>query len=135
MNQVSWLIYLSDISDKIGGLLVFFGFVVLIVAAAYFIVSLVQLDNLSKYNNGNAENKEVLKIAVKTRRFIPALIVLSSFFWLMAVFAPSKDTVLAIAASQVGEQVLKSPTGNLATQALDAWLKRQMAMPPPAKAE
>lgn len=48
---------------------------------------------------------------------------------------PSKDTVYAIAASEMGESVLKSETGSLATQALNAWLKKQITPTAPAAPE
>jgi hypothetical protein len=47
----------------------------------------------------------------------------------LTCFSPDKDTVYAIAASEVGDHVLHSKTGTLAEQALDAWLQRQIAAP------
>lgn len=43
------------------------------------------------------------------------------------VFVPQKNTVYAIAASEVGEEVLKSETADKAMTALNAWLDRQIA--------
>jgi len=39
---------------------------------------------------------------------------------------PSRETIYAIAASEVGEDVLQSKTGGKAVQALDAWLDKQI---------
>lgn len=134
MNQVSWLIYLSNICGNIGGLLVFVSIILSVVTGIYFTISIVQEnDGLSKY--GAAEdNVKVIKEARKTRRFVPLLCVIIVLCWLVAAFTPSQETVLAIAASQVGEQVLHSPTGDLATKALNAWLQHQITLqsaPPP----
>lgn len=71
MNEMSWLIYLSNISPNIGGLLIFTGSLVLGIAIGHFI-------------------------------------------WSVVV------TVLAIAASEFGDQILHTKTANLAEQALDA---------------
>lgn len=38
---------------------------------------------------------------------------------------PSRDTMYAIAASQVGEQALKTPLAEKAEKALEAWLNKQ----------
>jgi len=43
-----------------------------------------------------------------------------------AVITPSRNTVYAIAASELGEEVLKSPVATKAGQALEAWLDAQI---------
>lgn len=45
----------------------------------------------------------------------------------LAVVLPSRETIYAIAASQMDEQALKSDIGAKTFRALDAWLDRQIA--------
>jgi len=45
---------------------------------------------------------------------------------MLTVFTPSSSTIYAIAASEMGEEVLNSETASKAMQALDAWLDRQI---------
>lgn len=49
---------------------------------------------------------------------------------LVIIPVPSKDTIYAIAASEMGERALASPTGDRAVKALNAWLDRQIAREP-----
>lgn len=132
MNQISWLIYLANVLQNVGGVLVFFGIIVFIIAIAYFVYSLSIANQCSQYNQDDKDNIEFLNLARKTRRWCPALVTAAFVLWTAAAFCPSQETVLAIAASQVGEQVLKSPTATLAEQALNSWLKKQITPPPAA---
>lgn len=125
MNQVSWLIYLSNISGNLGALFVFFGICIAVVTCIYFGYSFFLHDKFERWEKG-AEVDACLKEAAKIRARTPYWIALSFVFFILAAFTPDQETVLAIAASQVGEQLLKTPTANLAEQALDAWLKRQI---------
>ena len=49
----------------------------------------------------------------------------------VSVFSPSRDTMYAIAASQIGERVIQNEAvqgiANDATKALQQWIKRQLA--------
>lgn len=129
MNNVSWLIYLSNISGNIGGLLIFIGIAVFIIAGVYFGISIALYDDLNKWDTSE-ETAGLLKKSLHIRRFVPALLVLACTLWVLAALCPRQETVLAIAASEIGEKVLESPTGNLAIKALNAWLQRQIAPPP-----
>lgn len=129
MNQISWLIYLSNVSGNIGGLLVLLGIVVGVVAAVYFVTSVCMFNDVYQWDDNETKTK-ALKNCKAMRQFTPLLIVVCFLFWIAAAFCPSQETVLAIAASQAGEQLLKSPTANLAEQALNAWLKRQITPVP-----
>lgn len=128
MNQVSWLIYFSNVSENIGGLFIIFGLSVAVIAGVYYGWSMVIESELSSYS-GDERNVTLIKTARKTRRFAPYLVMVAFVFWTVAAFCPNQNTVLAIAASQVGEQMLKTPTANLAVEALNAWLQRQIASP------
>lgn len=129
MNQVSWLIYLADIFGNLSWLLVWAGIVVAIIAGAFFIQSCCVLDNLS-----GISSREVELVSLKKGLKLREKVVTSAFaafaFWIAAALCPSQDTVLAIAASQFGEQLLHTKTASLAEQALNSWLEKQVT---PAK--
>lgn len=135
MNQVSWLIYFAGVSGNLGDLLVFLGIVALCAGVAFLVISFCDMDNINRWADDEEKNKW-MNVAKKRRGvaiFYGCFV--SGFFWILAAFTPSQNTVLAIAASQVGEQILQSKTVNLAEQALDAWLKRQINPPKPADSD
>lgn len=129
MNRLSWLLYAANVSENIGGLLIFLGVIAAVMAAAIFIISFYEFDTICRWDPEDVRNAHIKKV-LKRRSGSYWLIILAFIIWIIAAFTPGKDTVYAIAASEVGEQVLKSETGNLATQALNAWLKKQINPPP-----
>jgi len=107
MNSLSWLIYWANVVEGIRGL--FFttatlGVVVSIFAATHGFIE------------GDRQSFRYLRITVPC-------IVLSA---LLSIFTPTKDTLYAIAASEFGEEVLKTPEANKARAALNAWLDEQI---------
>lgn len=102
MNSLSWLIYFADIVSNLQGVLAAVS-VVLVVAM------LPATEGFSKTFKG-------LKLYVTIAILLGAI----------ATILPSKNTVYAIAASELGEQVLVSNTGKKAVAALEAWLDAQV---------
>ena len=112
MNSVSWFLYMADI---LSGIQVFFGLVgtigVLVSAFAAFAASFTYEErrkfiDVDKRGYGNYET--YTEYPLKTLR--PWAIVgvsLSIIFMLIAISIPSKETRFAIAASQVGEQIIQ----------------------------
>lgn len=104
MNTLSVLIYLADIlpriSTSIGVLSTLAGFSLLITAA---------------YNSGEYKNHKYWKYLS-----IPC------FFLLVVAFIPSKGTVYAIAASELGEQAVKSEIGVKTQKAVSLWIDYQI---------
>lgn len=129
MNQISWLIYIANIAENIGGILVFIGILIVAISGIYFVVSMGIYSDIERWDSSEVKTRE-LKNARKMRRFVPFLVCVSFVIWIIAACCPSQETVLAIAASQAGEQLLKTPTANLAEKALDAWLRRQINVVP-----
>jgi len=125
MNQVSWLIYLSGILPNFAGCLIFIGTLILVTSGTYFCVSLFMYREIEGWHSNEEKTAKLLAIK-KMRRWCPALVVLASFMWLTAALCPSQETILAITASEFGEQMLHTKTANLAEQALDSWLQRQI---------
>lgn len=155
MNQLSWLIYLAEALDGLKflfmwGILFFLIGVAVCIALMIFPDYVEERAILSKkeghgyggrpeitytYGEVTRTSEQVRKASQKTVRGYLRLSV--SLFVLSIIGAnalPSKDTMYAIAASEVGESVLNSPTGSKAVQALNAWLDRQIN-PAPKPAE
>jgi ABC-type Co2+ transport system permease subunit len=119
MNQLSWLLYLADVSDSSEGWLIFFG----------GLATVVSLTSLLVLCNTPLDEKGVRAAAGNTMLVsVPATLVCV----LLSVLLPSRDTVYAIAASELGEQVLTSETGQRAGRALNAWLDKQISNEAPA---
>lgn len=99
MNGLSWLLYLASVSDRIGfaaGPIAFFSGVALIVAVAFSGATKVTPE---EWADGFPE------MARRSVRWTATVFVLSaSLSW----FLPSRDTLMLIAASEVGETVLAS---------------------------
>lgn len=108
MNQLSWLLYWGNVAENLGDLTV--GLVILCgfgTFTAFFCIL-----------EGRMES---------AKKFTVLFPVLGILFATISAFMPSQTTVYAIAASQMGEQALKSPIASKATQALTAWLDKQIA--------
>lgn len=125
MNQVSQLIYLADVAGNLGGTLIFLGILSLVVGLIFLIISCCVFEEINKWDSGDVKTAQ-LKIVRAQRGRTWLFVVLASFLWVGAAFTPSQNTVLAIAASQFGEQMLHTKTANLAEQALNSWLQKQI---------
>lgn len=126
MNSVSWLLYLAGVSGNISALFGWCVVISLILGVIGVISALVGgQDTDYLYGDEHAEAVEAMRKLI--RRSIALSAAGTAFFGLLMSLTPSKETVYAIAASEVGEDILQSETGTLATQALNAWLKKQIA--------
>ena len=115
MNSLSWMIYLAELSQSIG-------FVCGIAGIVYLIVAVVKTMNVHSEDFGDGS---VTKAAAKS--FFGRAGKVALPLLLIATLVPSKATIYAIAASEMGETALNSETGGKAVQALNAWLDRQIA--------
>lgn len=104
MNSLSWLLYLADMASSLNTISVVVIGICLCIAFIWFF----------------ATEGEQAKTAGK---FMIAALIAA----VIAALLPSKETVYAIAASEMGEELLKTPTSAKATKALDAWLDKQIA--------
>lgn len=125
MNGLSQLIYLADISGRLGGAII----ALMILTALVSIGFIIYGASVADCYGDNEEKKRGLKI-ITTAIFRG--IATSVVLLLIMVVTPSREAVYAIAASEVGEEALKSPTATKAIKALDAWLDRQIAPTAPA---
>lgn len=111
MNTLSWMLYLAGVAGGLKALLMIFG-----------IVSTTGLIPATIFRIEGSETAMWL---------FPKLAIAGPLLLLLAVLTPTKTTVYAIAASELGERALHTPTATKAFRALDAWLDRQIAKPEP----
>lgn len=105
MNSLSWFLYFADVSQKLlsaAGAVVFFGLVFAIFVTIFYL-----------------SEKKALKLAI-------TLWSVTIFASLITIVVPSKDTLYAIAASQLGEKVIESTIGQKTKQALELWIDNQI---------
>lgn len=124
MNALSWLIYAASVTNSAGNFFSFLAFVGAVIAIIGFIFSVVFTDS----------HKEELrnKYAEFNRRGAPlitrglALLIIGG---LLASALPDKNTVYAIAASEVGDRLTKTTAvtdiGQEALETLKVWLRAQ----------
>lgn len=131
MNSLSWFLYLADAVSSLGRMFSFLGVIALIFGMLATIAWMVARGGLNAAKDRGAEKSalewgEWVAVWNVGRRF------LSIGFVLLVVSAllPSKNTFYAIAASQVGEQIVKSEqvqgVADDATKALRQWIRRQI---------
>jgi len=121
MNQLSWLLYLGNVVANLGPLFTIVGIIIIGLAIFLWVGHrLDQTEYMDHWHGQDAERKPSIFLPVSTTI---AFIV----FFFLAALCPSQDTVYAIAASQVGEQALKTPTAIKAEKAIDSWLDKQIA--------
>ncbi len=115
MNDLSWLIYLADVAGELGWI---FSWLFGLSVIGGGITALIGLP-LAEQNAEKATWKMWGRImySLVTVFFVTAL---------LNAFVPSRETVYAIAASEMGEEVLNSETGGKAVSALNAWLDDQI---------
>lgn len=106
MNTLSWFLYLADIANKLyvnigPSLVITFLFIIV----PLFVCSVVYSEERD-YENG-----EYKRVRVYPARHVGAhlkwIVPLWVIFFVLGMIIPSKDTLLMIAASQVGEQVIQ----------------------------
>lgn len=131
MNQVSWLIYLADVVGNMGSFLKCVGVACVLAGIAFFICAIGFMTETSRWDYSD-EKTAALKLFRAQRRTSVVCATFAFFFWFCSALTPSQNTVLAIAASQVGEQILQTKTATLAEQALNSWLQKQIEKGAPA---
>lgn len=108
MNNLSWLIIMADILPSVSWGLCFGAFALLVFFGAFWLDGLIE------------DNTKHSKIGRWTWLFLA--------LWFSSWFIPSKsNTYYAIAASEIGEEVVTSETGNKALRALDNWLESHLS--------
>lgn len=126
MNNLSWLLYAADVVGSVSAigttLSIFSGIGGGISFGARMMA--IDFDNIGKLKG---EKQSCLQNGWRAGK--PFFIVSIAAACVVAPI-PSKSTMYAIAASEMGEDVLASKTGNKAVKALNVWLDRQIAGEP-----
>lgn len=129
MNSVSWFLYLADVAGSLKETIIPLGGIILFASVPLTICGIaIHAGNHSWVPQADkdlweARRKNCAKLA---RTMVPVGLALLIF----AALIPSKSTMFAIAASQVGEQVVQSEQvqgiASDATKALHQWIKKQI---------
>jgi len=115
MNDLSWLLYLGDVSGSISHFFGFFGFVLFIVGGIATFGAFIALadDSLSDTSINSVKS---------AKNFGIFAVIFGFFLMVAATLLPSKETVYLIAASEAGEEVVTSKTGQKAIDAVNRYL-------------
>jgi hypothetical protein len=128
MNELSWMLYLADVANSAGATFAVAGFLIFLWASIVTICRLAYITAPS-YTAGSKYEAEWKSIAdfwhTKTGS-LPRLFLSAFLLLVVNVMTPSKETIYAIAASEVGENILTSGTVSKAHKALDKWLDKQL---------
>jgi hypothetical protein len=121
MNQLSQLIYFADVVGGADGLFLFIS-----ITSAFLTLVFTGI------HVGMKADECVQPLSLKW-----GMSALGCFFLFcfLTVATPSKETVYAISASEVGEEIVNSDTANKAKQALNRWLDKQIQDVEPVKTE
>jgi len=116
MNSLSWLLYTADVVDSLGiSMGILCALSVLSAGAGGFALMLTHND----YGMEEKDRKPFWKVVnLSVWVFCVALVV--------SCITPSKETVYAIAASEMGEKAMATPTAGKAMKALNHWLDKQV---------
>jgi hypothetical protein len=117
MNNLSWLLYLADVLPKFHYSLFIMSIIAAVGTTFFFF-----LGSTNCFGDLRDDHPTVLRLR-KLYWGPPFFIALAL---LSALIPSNRNTYYAIAASELGEQVLKSPTTNKTIKALDTWLDKQI---------
>jgi hypothetical protein len=124
MNSLSWLIYLADVTGSLDS------------ACTGTLIAMGVVGGLSLiFGPLIAMELDIDDLAGLVRKAIKTGVIVAAVLLSIIVITPSQNTIYAIAASELGEEVLKSSTATKAQKALDAWLDKQIGEIKPEKSE
>lgn len=116
MNSVSWFIYIAQVSNSTGQMFVALGIIGLVACALYTLIA----------TTVASVDADDFNLRCPQARYFAGAIT----FLLIGNLMPARDTMFAIAASQVGEKIINSETvrgvADDATKALQQWIKKQI---------
>ncbi len=126
MNNLSLLIYLAGVTGNLGGFLVFVATVFGVLSGICAIVWIVTYDSTSWSTPENAQ-----RARKGSWRWIWAFLGLMIFTGSLSALMPSRQTVLLIAGSEMGERVLNHPKFNQVVdpglELVTTWMQKETA--------
>lgn len=148
MNELSWLLYAADVAGSVKGMA---GVTIGLSAASTVALSIIDLTkyratshraDVKAWDERMAEHIRYPSLYPQPESDRPAdqdaktwnpwiaakapLVALGASALLFCAF-PASGTIYAIAASEMGERVVNSETGDKAVKALNAWLDKQIS--------
>lgn len=102
MNSLSWILYFAGVADNLQTIFIILGLIAGVCAITMGIP------------------------AVAEGYFKPWVLFLPTIPLILACIIPSKETMYAIAVSEMGEDVYKSALGQKAAKALEAFIDKQL---------
>lgn len=127
MNSLSWLLYFAGIAGPLSNALTnlaILGFVVIVIATIAGATLYGFASERSRYDSEDTKAaKDGVKASLrKALKQLPRWVVLPVIFSIVGAAIPPKETLYLIAASEVGETVVTSPTMTKAIDALNRLL-------------
>ena len=131
MNSLSFLIYLAGVTGSVGSFLTFLAVVFGILATLSMVVWLVMHDETDRFSDRLKGDDLVACRSMRTKAWrwfwgFTGLLVLAGC---IASITPTRQTVLLIAASEMGERVLNHPRVNSVVdpgiELLTAWMEKE----------
>lgn len=118
MNSLSWLIYLADVADALDWYLDVAWFIAFIVTACTLLAGAIMAGD---------DDADPSPEDWKTwRRILTGAVGVVAFSTVFGAIVPQKETLYAIAASEMGEEIVTSNTANKALNGINAWLDKQI---------
>lgn len=125
MNSLSWLIYLSQVVPSAGVLFTLAGIGSACAVGALVLFGAINRDvyaDSQQYEWGKQSYDKGVAAHRTALRLLPLPIVVG----FLAIATPSKETILLIAASEMGETVVKTPEAQEIFSDLKTILKKQL---------
>lgn len=133
MNTLSWLIYLAGAAGSLNAFVVFLTVIFGALAAASLFGFLIYTDETDRYNRPLPAEELTVRRERRGKlwRRMWMLLMLMTMGGVTASVIPERQTVLLIAASQMGEQVLNHPRINQVVdpgiELLTTWMQKETA--------
>ena len=140
MNQLSWLLYIANVAGTLSAVTAWLAILCLIGGIVCLLVWVGNKDYaLEQYQTKDREFgqpylhtrpiedvKEGKAFLKTVKQIWKTLFTASTMLLILTIITPRSETVYAIAASEMGEQILKTPTASKAVKALESWLDKQI---------
>lgn len=145
MNSLSWFLYLADAAGRLGIAFLVFGLIATAVGAFSMIAFMVSTSEktwlLGRDGSKDYVERETAKWDAWLRIWGPLRKGVVYGFLLISIscLIPEKNTLYAIAASEMGEKIVKNEGvkefGGDVARALQNWIKQQLAVPETRKSK
>ena len=116
MNTFSWMIYLANVADSFDILFKIMTVITSSISCLFFIFYLVNTSDSISYSNSGYNHRYEFRKANHYRNmcgsFLKKFLIAFGIFSSLAVITPSKNTVILIAASEIGQKILTSDKVN-----------------------